>query len=434
MNDITLPFDDQAEAALISGILLPSGELIDDIITQLSPNHFWIRSNQILFECILSMHRNSEKIDQITVTSKLKDLGRLEEVGGAFYVSKIAISNPMASHAVEYMEIVKEKWRLRNIIEISDQFQRRASDNESSKDLLSEIESKVFKLAQDSMPEQNNLEAAEAELDQMIDSDMELGIQTGIKTFDDVTGGLLDGRYYAIGGRIKQGKTAFACQIALNLIMKNVPGLYISLEMTQSQLLGRLGSTLSDVEYSKFLRKKLSDKEKLRLKTAYKIIAKKPLTLQVPPSISAHEIRNEIRKAKRKHGIRFVVIDYLQKVRTENGDVRMSISNASEAIRATCKETGVSAIVVCQLNREAEKERPRLGHLKESGAIEQDADVVCLIFDAKGDEGTGMKTKTLAFDANRNGPECDQEMLYDGKFFKFREKARDYQLKSPYSD
>lgn len=430
MNNKILPFDEEAEVAVISGLLMPSGELTDDIFSQLTTDHFWVRSNKILFETISQMHQKSEKIDQITVTNKLKAAGTLEEVGGAFYVSKVAMSNPLASHAPEYAEIVKEKWRLRSLIDIAGKLEDKAYQNDDSKELLNEVESKVFKLSQDSLPQQDSLQSAVIDLDGLLDNNIEQGVQTGIPSFDNITGGLLDGRYYAIGGRIKQGKTAFACQIALNLIMRDVPGLYISLEMTKSQLLGRLASTLSEVSYSKALRRMLSDDEKAKFRKAYRTIVTKPLALQVPSSISAHEIRSEIRKAKRKFGIRFVVIDYIQKVRTEHGDVRLSVSNASEAIRATCKETGVSAIVVCQLNREAEKERPRLGHLKESGAIEQDADVVCLIFDSnKENDGHSLKLKTLAFDANRNGPQCDEEMLYDGKFFKFREKAKEFQIR-----
>ncbi len=422
MNQV-LPFDEQAENAVLSGLLIPSGDLIDDIISEISADHFWIKSNQVIFSAISELHKKSLKIDAITVSSYLKSCQQLDEVGGDFYVFKVATSNPLASHAIQYVEIVKEKWKLRKLIEISDHVQRKAYLSDDSKDLLSEMEGKLFSLSQDSTQEQNSLQSACQELNEILDSETQYGLETGIKTFDKITGGLLPGRYYGLGGRVKQGKTALACQMTLNMILRGIPGLYISLEMQRSEIIARMCCNLAEVDYSKVVRKTYNLEEKAKLKKANEIIKQKPLVLKVPATISAHEIRSEIRKAKRKFDIKFVVIDYIQKVKIEGGDVRISVSNASEAIRATCKETGVAAIVVCQLNREAEKERPRLGHLKESGAIEQDADVICLIFATdKEQDGFSARDITLAFDANRNGPQCDEQMLYEGRFLKFREK------------
>ncbi len=423
---LSLPFDKQAESSIISALLLPGCDLTADLMSVLSSEHFYIKTHQIVFKCVSDMFKELSHIDLVTVTSKLQDQGRIDDVGGVYGLSKLVMDNPLASHALEYAKIVKDKWRARQFIEKFALMSGRVQNNEGIDEVLPQAIETIFSLNESNQKNEEEFKNAYKELEDLTFSDQIMGLKTEIKTFDYVTGGLLLGKYYAIAGRVKQGKSAFASQIALNLIMRNVPGLYISLEMPTRDVLGRLSSTLAEIDYSKILRKTATDQEKKKFKEAYDVVFKKPITVKAPASMPAHQISNEIILAKNKSNIQFVVIDYIQKVRVENGDVRQSVSDASEAIRAACKEMNVAAIVVCQLNRDADRERPRLSHIKESGAIEQDADVVCLIYDTEAEHDGGIyRKKTLAFDANRNGPECEQQMIYEGRYLKFREAAKE---------
>lgn len=427
-----LPESFDAEVSVLACLFNQLSEDSEEILGSLTSEHFWRRCHQIIFTVISDMIRNGEKVDMITVTSKLKDQGKLEEVGGAHNVSSIALASLAGSQSLAYLEILKDKLTLRKAVELGYELQQRANNCEDLKVLIPEIEAKLFSLSSVSNVKVGGIEEALERLDSMVEKRRagigDSGILSGIPSFDKVTGGLLPGRYYVIAGRPKSGKTAIACQIALNFAMKDQSCLFISIEMSSDRLLGRMASNLSQIPYHSFLNCTANENWLNQFRMAYHVISKKPFYIETPVEPTGAEIRSMIRRYKRKHDIKLVVIDYLQKTKVLKGDARSSVAEASEAIRCACKESGVPAIVLCQLNREADKERPRMSHLKESGAIEQDADCISLLWREKENDDLTpgeLVPIVLAFDANRDGPICDQKLLYDGKIFKFKERAQE---------
>lgn len=428
---LEMPQSAESEKAVLGAILINYSEVLDRCIELITEESFYQRGHKIIFKAFLEMHSKGLPIDLLTVSEHLKTQGLLDEAGGRLGLSKMAGHNPSSAHYEHFCEIINEKLRLRRVIEFSEDSKSKAYLADSSKELIPEMEATLFSISSDSVKDENLTEKAVDDLDLQVESRLEgrkaFGIETGIPSFDRISGGLMPGRYYALGALQKVGKTALACQMALNIILNKIPVLFISLELSRDRLLGRMACTNSGINYCKFLNNSLSKEELLKFRDSYRFIAKHPLIIERPIDITGSQIRSMIRKNKRKNGIELVVIDYIQNVSIKDGDVRRSIADASTCIRNGAQETGVAAITLCQLNRSATKERPRMHHLRESSQIESDADTIIILFpklDKEDLQPNELVPMIMAFDANRDGPSCDQELLYDGTCYKFKELER----------
>lgn len=396
-------------------------------------DYFCSRIHRELFECIRNLIEAKKPVDLLSVTDELKRLGTLEEVGGVGKVSSIITAYPQRG-IESYIEVLKEKMALRELIVLGNDISKNAYVSDSPKDLINQIEGSIFKIQKSTdSNKDSSLGSAVSQLNQMIEvrksGQVVHGLPSGIKTFDDIQGGFQKGQYYVLGGRPSMGKTAFADQVAINVLKQDKAVLYLSLESSSERVLGKMACKMAGVSFYSFIRNLCSQKQLIQIETCLEFLKTSKLSLVRPSQIYGNDIRSLILKEKRKNNTELFVMDYLQKVSIAHGqDERRAVSDASMAIQSSLVETGVPGLILVQLNREAEKEsRPRMGHLKESGQIEQDADNIALLW-SEVDRNTlslGQHLPViLSIEKNKDGASgLDQEMIFDRELMTFKEKT-----------
>lgn len=407
------PFSIEAEQAILSNLLNSrNGECIDQC-SLLSSNHFYNRSHQIVFETISKLHGELKPFDLVTVTNRLRDQSKLEEVGGIGELSKLAMASRLSIHLSDHVAIVEEKFKARRIEEICEGSKISLNSGNEVADVLSKLESDIFELNVSSNQEENELQGGSDDLQRMIDVRKNggevTGLLSGIKAWDDCHFGFQRSQYYVLAGRPSAGKSAFADQVALNLILRNVPFLYVALESSRERVLAKIACKMAKVNYYHFIINNLDIEKLNQVQICADRIKKSSMILIRPMDINPNGFRSIMRRAKRRFNIELVILDYLQKVSIPSGmEIRQAISTASMNIQRGCVETNVPALVLCQLNREAEKEaRPRMGHLKESGQIEQDADNISILWAQKEKrdlpQGERMLPVACSIEKNKDG-------------------------------
>lgn len=429
-----LPYSEEAEVAVLSAFLT-SPEALEHV-PGLNAGHFLTRSRTIIFESILDLVKSEKSVDMISVTDWLRASGRLEDVGGAFGVSQLASAFPTSAHVQQHIDILKEKYRLRCLIFLASEIQQKAYEADESRELLNEVEARVFAMGTDQGTDKNQLEDGCAELDRQIDLRRKggtlPGIKTGIPSFDSVYFGILPGQYYVIGGRPSAGKTAFADQVTLNFLSEGKRVLYVSLESSRDRVIGKLATKKSQTCYSEFIRNRVDEETLEKISRANSFLKKTSLVVLKIGDLTGQALRSTIRREKRNQGLDLVVIDYLQLFYTpHNMEERRALAEHSKQIQRSCHETGVPALVLVQLNRESEKEsRPKMRHIKECGQVEQDADNVSLLWCDKEPKDvplTEFLPVMLSIEKNKDGPSgLDQELFFDRKLMTFREIQRTF--------
>lgn len=434
MNDNNLPEDHQSEVAILGALMGREDLGYLEASQMLTVEHFSVRSNRIIFEAILKLHSLGLSVEPISLTNHIKTEGKLEEVGGAIYISQIGSCFCPLPHFRHYVELVVEAFKLRKIIELSDSaLVASKSGVASSSEILGELESQVFNLSSaNNTDNQNRLNPACDELQRMIDvrraGEKVFGLDSGIDGFNQIFGGFQRGQYYIIAARPSTGKTAFVDQVTVHLVTRDHPVLYISLEAGEERVLGKMACKLARVSYSEFSLGKCSTYELDEVEAALKVLKKSHLIIIRPSDLNSTDIRTLIRKEYRARKIELVILDYIQKVRIPpRTEPRVAIGEASQQIAKSCVDTGVPALILAQLNRDAEKEaRPRMGHLKESGQIEQDADNIGILW-SEVDRSTllpGAKVPIiLTIEKNRDGiSQLDQKLSFNGRLMTFEER------------
>lgn len=429
-----LPQSQEAELAVIASLLRGDSESFD-LCSKLTPAHFVNRSNGLVFTFCSELAKQYKEFDLLKVTEAMRVANVLDEVGGAGLLSQILTKNTFYAGGLESaVEILVSKHRLRTLMELGQELLTRASQVESADELLPDAEAKIFSIASETSIDQNELSVASEQIeDELVKMEQGIkvsGIPTGIQSFDKVFGGLNEGRIYGIGARPSMGKTALGIQIAANLVMREKAVLFITLEMTSERLLERMAAQISGVKYSRYMRRSLSPSEIVEFRKAKNLLKDRPLHLVSPSIATGITLRSMIRKAKRQHDIQLVVLDYIQLADSQGhgeGAERRGIADVSKQLQKAAKETKCSIILLSQLNRETDKQtRPRLSNLKESGQIEQDCDGIVLLWSkvepSSLQEGE-MLPVIFSVEKNRDGARGDQELLFDGPFMTFREKA-----------
>lgn len=434
MSDNNLPEDRQSEVAILGALMGGEDLGFFEASQMLGVEHFSVRSNRIIFEAILKLHSLGLSVEPVSLTNHIKTEGKLEEVGGAPYISQIGSCFCPLPNFRHYVDLVVEAFKLRKIIELSDAaLATSKSGVVPSSEILGELESQVFSLSTaNNTDNQNRLKPASEELQRMIDirraGQKVFGLDSGVDGFNQIFGGFQKGQYYVMAARPSVGKTAFVDQVTVHLVIRGHPVLYISLEAGEERVLGKMACKLAKVCFSDFAQGKCSPPELDEVEAARKVLDKSPLILIRPSDLNATDIRTLIRKEYRARKIELVVMDYIQKItippRTEP---RVAIGDASQQIAKSCVDTGVPALILAQLNREADKgERPRMSQLKESGQIEQDADNVGLLW-SDVDRSTllpGAKVPiNLTIEKNRDGiSQLDQKLAFNGRLMTFEER------------
>ncbi len=430
-----------AEKGVLGSILLDP-QMCDEIALMLRPADFYADANQRLYRNLLAMHDQAKRIDITLLTERLKREGEYEAIGGGAYLAEVVQSVPYAHNAAFYAEIVRDKATVRELIHASTEILRDAWDpTYEPKELLSHAEEKIFAVHDQRSSDrvthvQHLLMEAFDRIDARLGKSGSDATPTHFRDLDQLTGGLHPGEFIVLAARPSMGKTALAANIAENVaIFSRVPVLFVSLEMARLELAQRLLSSQGGIDGSKFRSGFMLPEEREKLVEASSKLSQSPLFIDDTPSRTVTEIAACARRLKRKENLGLIVIDYLQLIQPdEPRDPRQEqVAKMARRLKGLARELTVPIICLAQLNRQVEtsgkeEHRPRLSHLRESGAIEQDADVVMFVHrdeyyhtPEKAEElGIGGQA-TLIVAKQRNGPTDDIKLQWTAKYTRFRD-------------
>lgn len=439
--DRTPPCDISAEIAVLGSVLLLP-DVCDDLVMILKPDDFYDDANRKLYQHMTAMVDAGQKIDVTLLVHRLKTMEDYEAVGGSAYLAKLANSVPNAAHAVYYGEIVRSKATLRKLIEAGTTILRDAYDEaRDPKELLSQAEQKVFQI-QDERSSQSAdsigdlLTSAMERIDARMKGTHTVGgVDTHFTEFDAMCGGMHNGELVILAARPSMGKTAFALNIAENVsVIGRAPVLFVSLEMSGIELADRLLCSVARVNGHRLRNGSISQDDRKRLVEKAVEVSNAPLYVDDSPSRSMSEISAVARRIKqREKRLGLIVIDYLQLIEPENSkDPRQEqVAKIARRLKGLAREAEVPVLCLAQLNRQAEDSkdhRPRLSHLRESGAIEQDADVVMFVhreeYYHRGDEASQYAGQAeIIIAKQRNGPVGEIELTWEKEFTRFQDRA-----------
>lgn len=441
--DRKLPFDLDAEMGVLGSIILMP-DACDEVALIVRADDFYDDAHRRLFGHMQEMHDAGGKIDVTLLVDRLKRAGDFEAIGGAAYLYKISQSVPNAAHARYYARIVREKSTLRSLINASTEILRDAyDDSREPKHLLSDAEQKIFSILDNRGSAtitsiRDVLHEAMDRIDARMRGEHTMGgVETGFVDMDALTGGLHNSELVILAARPSMGKTAFAMNIAEYVAFHlRVPALFVSLEMSAIELADRMLCSVAKVNGHKLRNGTISHADRLRLVEKAAEISQAPLFVDDSPARTVSEIAAAARRIKRREGrLGLVVIDYLQLIDPDNQqDSRQEqVARIARRLKGLAREADVPVLCLAQLNRQAEDSkdhRPRLSHLRESGAIEQDADVVMFVHreeyylrGAEKDQYAGMAEIIIA--KQRNGPVGDVELRWEKEYTRFQNVAPD---------
>jgi replicative DNA helicase len=443
-----LPQSLDAEKALI-GSILHSANVLDDCTAEMDATHFHLPAHQKIFDLLVEMRNASRPIDLVSVTQLLEDRRMLEEVGGAMAVTDLFTFVPTAANADYYREIVKEKFLLRRVVSICTEYIVRAHEEQGDvKILLDEVEARVLEIGEDRF--RSSMPGMKQMVNEAIDGIEKIaanrgaitGLPTGFASLDRMTNGLHEGEMVVIAARPSMGKTALAMNIAENIAIDSGKAVAVfSLEMSAQQLVQRIICSRARVNGKALRDGFINNATMASLSATATTLSKAKMFIDDTPGLSILELRAKARRLRNREKIELVVIDYLQLLRSNSRRAQenrqIEIQEISYGIKALAKELKIPVIVLAQLNRNPEQRtgagagRPRLSDLRESGTIEQDADVVGLLIrekyyaedDEAKKEAAGKATLIIA--KQRNGPTGDVPLTFLEEFTRFEERAED---------
>ena len=414
------PHNLEAEESLISGILIDNSTLLD-ILEILSPEDFYKTVHQKIFSAIVDLFRKNEPVDLVTLANILKEQNKLEEIGGAAYLAEIVDTVPLAVNAQHYAKIVHDKACLRGLIKRADNIIKRCfEDTGNVEEVIDFSEKSIFEIAE------NKINPAFFPLSKIVDDNittleerqgkktMVTGVPTGFSRFDYLTSGLQKSDLLILAGRPSMGKTALALNIARNVaVEENISTAIFSLEMSKEQLSMRLLCAEARIDSSRLRGGFLNKDDWANLTNAAGVLSGAPIFIDDSPDISTMSIRAKARRLKMDKNIGLIIIDYIQLMKGSSTSERrdLEISEISRSLKSLAKEIDLPVLALSQLNRKLEErsdKRPQLSDLRESGALEQDADVVAFIYRDEvynKDENNPNKGKAeIIIAKQRNGP------------------------------
>jgi replicative DNA helicase len=426
-----------AEKAVLGGILLLP-EVCDDVSLMVRPDDFYSEANRQVFRHILDLHDAGQRIDEVLLVERLRASGNYETIGGVAYIAELAQAVPTAAHAQYYASIVRDKAILRSLIHASTDILRDAYDESTdARHMLGRAEERVFSiLEQGSGGEVASISDVLHESLMRIDARMKhdhafSGLDTGFDDFDDLTGGLHKSELVILAARPSMGKTALAMNIAEHVSMqRKAPTLFVSLEMSSIELGDRMLCSVAEVNSNRLRNGTITNEERRQLVEKAAEISQAPLYIDDSPSRTMTEIAATARRIKRKDDLGLIVIDYLQLIDPDNPkDPRQEqVAKIARRLKGLARELQVPVLCLSQLNRQTEAakdNRPRLSHLRESGAIEQDADVVMFVhrdeyYQTNEEDRERVKGQAeIIIAKQRNGPIGDIKLTWRHEFTRF---------------
>lgn len=434
------PKDNELEEAVLGAIMLEKDaySIVCDI---LKPESFYEPANKKIFEAIQNLGTSQRPIDMLTVTEQLRQNDTLEEVGGPAFIAELTSRVASAANVEYHARIIAQKYLARELITFASTVESKAFDETNDvDDLLEEAESKLFEISQ------RNVKKDVTQIDPIIhDAITKIqaaanretglsGLESGFHELDKVTSGWQNSDLIIIAARPAMGKTAFVLSMAKNMAVNyNIPVAIFSLEMSNLQLVNRLISNTCELESEKIKSGRLTSAEWDRLMGRIKQLYSAPLYIDDTGSLSIFELRTKARRLVREKNVQFIIIDYLQLMNAgiRTGSREQEVSLISRSLKTLSKELDIPIVALSQLNRSVESrtdgKRPQLSDLRESGAIEQDADIVCFIhrpeyYNKSGQDAEGKDIRGLAefiIAKHRNGQVLDVNMRFQGKYARF---------------
>ena len=428
------PHDIEAEQAVI-GSMLTDKEAVTSCIEVLKEEDFYRDDNKAIYSAIFNLYNRAEPIDIITVKAELESMGKFEQVGGLEYLAELPEKVPTTANAIKYIKIVEEKSVLRRLIKTANEIIELGYDpTEDVEGIMENAEKKIFNLMQDKnqkgyTPIKDVLVESFNQLEELYNRKQHItGVPTGFSELDYKTAGLHGADLVLIAARPAMGKSAFALNIAANAALKaNVPVAIFSLEMSKEQMVNRMLCSEAMVDSNKVRTGKLEEEDWAKLAGAIGPLSDSGIFIDDTPGISVMEIRAKCRKLKLEKNIGLVVIDYLQLVQGSNkraGSREQEISEISRSLKILAKEINVPVIALSQLSRAVEQRpdhRPMLSDLRESGAIEQDADIVMFLYrdDYYNQESEKKDIAEVIIAKHRGGSLGTVDLLWMGNYTKF---------------
>ena len=430
------PHSVEAEQSVLGGLLLDNSAW-DTIADEVSSGDFYRRDHKLIFNAIGELAERGEPCDAVTVSEFLDSNGDLDSAGGLAYLGQLARETPSAANIKAYAGIVRERAMLRELIRIGGEIATRAYQPEgrAASDLVDEAERQVFEIAEQGKRRGSGFQQLKRILGKTIDRLDELqknqgdvtGLSTGFKDFDSMTAGLHPGDLVIIAGRPSMGKTSFAMNIAEHAAIGSGASVAIfSMEMSAEQLSFRMISSLGRVNQSNLRRGRFSDEDWSRINSAVSVMSKARVFIDDTPALNPTELRARSRRLKREHGLDLIVVDYLQLMQVHGTAENRAteISEISRSLKALARELEVPVITLSQLNRSVEQradKRPVMSDLRESGAIEQDADLIAFIFreEVYNKDSPRKGIADIIISKQRNGPIGDVQLTFLGEYTKF---------------
>ena len=434
------PRDTELEEVVLGALMLEKDAYMN-VCDTLVPDSFYDPVNQLIYDAIQTLGLSQRPIDMMTVTDQLRQNGTLEKVGGPVHITELTSRVYSTAHIEFHAKIIAQKYLARRIIRYAAELEERAFDESIDvSDLMQDAESKLFEISQ------TQLKREVTQIDPVLNQALEQiqtaknsesgisGLPTGYDDLDRMTSGWQNSDLIIIAGRPAMGKTALVLTMAKNMAIDfSIPVGIFSLEMPNVQLVKRIISNIAEVDADKITSGRLSDDDLDRINHRLRSAYKAPLYLDETPGLSITEMRTKARRLVKENGVRIIIIDYLQLMTAGGGRFgsrEQEVSTISRSLKALAKELNIPIIALSQLNRgneSREDKRPMLSDLRESGAIEQDADIVCFIHrpeyytkateDAQGNDIRGLAELIVA--KHRNGATRDITLSFNAEYTRF---------------
>lgn len=434
------PHSLEAEQAVLGGLMLdnPAWDQVVEVVQEVD---FYRYDHRLIYRVMANLAQSNSPFDVLTLAEALKAINELDNAGGEVYLFELARNTPSAANIKAYAEIVRERSILRQLITSANQIADSAfhPEGRNSTELLDEAEKHIFAIAEQRAKAggpvniKRLLTKAVDRIDTLFHADQPItGLATGYQDLDEMTSGLQAADLIVIAGRPSMGKTSFAMNIAEHAAIKgDKPVLIFSMEMPGDSLAMRMMSSLGRIDQHRVRTGKLEDEDWPRITSAVSMLSEAPMFIDDTPALSPAELRARARRVAKEHGsLGLIVIDYLQLMQVPgNKENRTAeISEISRSLKSLAKELNVPVIALSQLNRSLEQradKRPVMSDLRESGAIEQDADLIIFIYrdEVYNDESKDKGTAEIIIAKQRNGPIGKVRLTFLGKYTKFENFA-----------
>ena len=435
----TPPHNLESEQCVIGSIIVEEQTLVP-VAEILDREDFYIDAHKVIYDSMIELGNERKPIDMITLTNRLKEKGYLDQVGGVTYLTSITNMIPTTSNVKVYAEIVKKNSTLRKLIKASNDIISMGYEaSDSLDDILNVAEKKIFDILQDRMsqdfkPISEVLTSVTAMIEEVYSKGSDItGLDTGFIDLNKKLGGFHKSDLILIAARPGMGKTAFALNLVANAAIRSKSSVAVfSLEMSKEQLVQRLLSSQSNVALNNISKGKIADDEWKKLTDAMTVLSSSKIFIDDTPGIKVSEIRSKCRKLKMEKGLDMIMIDYLQLMEADGraDNRQQEVSKISRSLKILAKEMNCPVIALSQLSRNTESGKdhmPKLSDLRDSGAIEQDADIVMFIY--RDEYYTKMETKKkdlaeIIIAKNRHGEISNIELVWIGKIQKFSNKLK----------